>query len=588
MFEFILKSIFITYFFLIFFLGTLSQTTILTIIICGCITIALILVVIVLLIIHIKRNKNKSVTQTLVSSSQLSIKDLDLKERIGRGRFSEVYRAIWHGTTVAAKKLMTGRIDDRFTSEFEKEVYLMSNLRAPNVLQFLGTVYEPPNVIIIVEYMSRGSLYQVLHDPSVDLGWDVVLSMLADTSRGMNYLHECRPPVIHRDLKSHNLLVDEYWRVKVCDFGLSTVMSNVKKVKSKKDRKKKKKSTPTTNTNAKKVQKKRIAKKSINENVEYANIINDGYDDYDYVDDDDDDMNGALYVDGGGTPYWTAPEVIKGLPASTKSDVYSFGIVMWECATRKVPYDGMPPFKVIYAMGTKGIRPQIPQNIPFVYSQLMKRCWDDDTNFRPEFSTILDTLEQMTPYNWKRIPRPQKGVKSSKDKGDARRESSDPHSSSQSPPYSPSISPQISSSVPTPPRPPSMKGIINAKKQARMAYPAKFNEKSPLLPPKNVHVNNYGGNSENESGYIVGYDNDNGNGDGNDNGNWNGSSVGFYCQEIQNEYKKGNRSRSGSGSGYYSSGYENEDDSDYGDDYDDYIYVNDNSGFNINGDNDYI
>ena len=545
-----------------------------TIIICGCITIALILVVIALLIIHVKRNKNKKATQTFVSSSQLSIKDLDLKECIGHGRFSEVYRAIWHGTTVAAKKLITGRIDDRFTSEFEKEVYLMGNLRAPNVLQFLGTVYEPPNVIIIVEYMSRGSLYQVLHDPSVDLGWDVVLNMLADTSRGMNYLHECRPPVIHRDLKSHNLLVDEYWRVKVCDFGLSTVMSNVKKVKSKKDRKKKN-VKPNTATKAKAVQKKQPAKKQItvNEKVEYTNIINDGYVDYEYdYDDEGDDINETLCVDGGGTPYWAAPEVVKGLPASTKSDVYSFGIVMWECATRKVPYDGMAPFKVIYAMGTKGIRPQMPPNIPFVYSQLMKRCWDDDTNFRPEFSTILDALEQMTPHNWKKIPRPQRVAKSSKDKHGPKEDPQDV--------YQPSISPQVSSSVPTPPRPPSMKGYINARRQERAAYP---DEKSPLLPPKNVFGGGYGGNSGNESGYIAGYDNVDGN---YNNGNNNDSSVGFYCQKIQDENDMGNES------GYYSSSGYDEDESangsDYEDDYDDYIYVNDNSGFNINGDNDYI
>ena len=417
--------------------------------------------------------------------------ELELKECIGRGRFSEVYRAIWHGTTVAAKKLLAGRIDDRFTSEFEKEVYLMSDLRAPNVLQFLGTVYEPPTVLIVVEYMSRGSLYQVLHDPTIDLSWDTVLSMLADTARGMNYLHECKPPVIHRDLKSHNLLVDEYWRVKVCDFGLSTVMLNTKSTK------KKITSSPTSSFN----------------NFGSGSGSGSGSDsNYCRSNNNNNNNNGC-----GGTPYWTAPEVIKGLPATTKSDVYSFGIVMWECVTRRVPYDGIPPFKVIYAMGTEGIRPRISLNTPFPYSQLMKKCWDDDVDFRPEFSAILEALEQMTPYNWKRIPRPRPEAKhmgtqqqqqqqqqqpmpttsTSASKvyggtgGTVQRESEGVLAFSPSSPYSyggvTTGSVTSSSSIASPPGPPSLDNSVRNKHAQRQARRRPYagghviNEKTPLL-----------------------------------------------------------------------------------------------------------
>jgi serine/threonine protein kinase len=97
------------------------------------------------------------------------------------------------------------------------------------------------DLAIIMEYMPRNSLWTVLHDHSLDVKWHVHVcsersthdrrrslrcAMLGDAARGMNYLHSRRPPIIHRDLKSHNLLVDESWRVKVSDFGLSRIISS--------------------------------------------------------------------------------------------------------------------------------------------------------------------------------------------------------------------------------------------------------------------------------------------------------------------------------------------------------------------------
>lgn len=526
-------------------IGILSDNDLLTIIIVGSVIFILILVVSVIIIIQIYRKSDKHPVQHLDKNSHICVDDLVFKECIGRGRFSEVYRTVWHGTTVAAKKLLAGRINNHFTSEFEKEVYLMSNLRAPNVLQFLGAIYEPPNVIIVTEYMPRGSMYQVLHDPDIDLGWDVVLGMLADTARGMNYLHECRPPVIHRDLKSHNLLIDEYWRVKVCDFGLSTVLSNAK-------------GTGSLKKKWRKFKKKNMAAKSKNPNpqngkkrdksVKNADNDSNSYDSDNNDNSEDSDKDGALCVDGGGTPYWTAPEVIRGLPASTKSDVYSFGIVMWECATRKVPYDGMPPFKVIYAMGTEGIRPQVPPGMPFAYLKLMKKCWDDDASIRPEFSAILESLGQMCPYSWKRIPLPEAAeIHGNQHKvGGFGGEKT---SVTEVPPPEPS-SQQMSSSVPTPPKRPSLRGF--AQRQERMAYLAKANEKSPLLLMMHRNGGGGGGNG------VVGEMNE-----------------GLYYNNSESESDYSGSTSGGDG--------DVEDD-----DYDDYVYVNDDSGFNINGDGGYI
>ena len=67
--------------------------------------------------------------------------------------------------------------------------------------------------------MPLGSLYKILHEETVKLELEMLRKMMIDAARGMNYLHKSDPVIIHRDLKSHNLLVDENWKVKVCDFG---------------------------------------------------------------------------------------------------------------------------------------------------------------------------------------------------------------------------------------------------------------------------------------------------------------------------------------------------------------------------------
>lgn len=123
---------------------------------------------------------------------------------------------------------------DGDVDEFLKEITVMKPLTHPNILLLLGACVSPTGLYIITEFMTKGSLYNILHDDVINRGnknhkpiekpsLEQRLKLLLDAAKGMLYLHTLKPPIIHRDLKTQNLLVDEYWRGKICDFGLSRI-----------------------------------------------------------------------------------------------------------------------------------------------------------------------------------------------------------------------------------------------------------------------------------------------------------------------------------------------------------------------------
>lgn len=172
----------------------------------------------------IKSKFKKDGYHQIVEGKQITIDEVRLGPRIGKGNFGEVYKAYWRGAEIAVKKLPAHNMTDQFLKDFHKEVALMRALRHPNVIQFLGSCTVLPDICICTEFMPRGSLYKILHDPAQTLTWALIRKMCVDAAKGCVYLHDCSPIIVHRDLKSHNLLVDENWKVKVCDFGLSTIV----------------------------------------------------------------------------------------------------------------------------------------------------------------------------------------------------------------------------------------------------------------------------------------------------------------------------------------------------------------------------
>ena len=141
--------------------------------------------------------------------------------KIGAGSYGEVFRGTWNGTEVAIKTYF--RSQDLSNSDtlrdFESEVQVLTTIRHPNVLQFFGCVVSGPGLSIVTEFMHRGSLFGILGDQKVEIDPRRRLKMALDIANGMNCLHNSDPPIVHRDLKSPNLLVSRDWTVKVADFG---------------------------------------------------------------------------------------------------------------------------------------------------------------------------------------------------------------------------------------------------------------------------------------------------------------------------------------------------------------------------------
>ncbi|KAE9612462.1 putative protein kinase TKL-CTR1-DRK-2 family [Lupinus albus] len=280
-------------------------------------------------------NPSKPTREIALDMEDLDISwsDLALKERIGSGSFGIVHRAEWNDSEVAVKILMEQDFHAERVDEFLREVAIMKRLRHPNIVLLMGAVTQPPNLSIVTEYLSRGSLYRLLHRPGAKESLDERrrLCMAYDVAKGMNYLHKRNPPIVHRDLKSPNLLVDKKYTVKVGDFGLSRLKANTF-----------------------------LSSKS-----------------------------------AAGTPEWMAPEVLRDEPSNEKSDVYSFGVILWELATLQQPWGNLNPAQVVAAVGFKEKRLEIPRDLNPHIAALIEICWANEPWKRPSFSSIMDSLRPL-------------------------------------------------------------------------------------------------------------------------------------------------------------------------------------------------
>eukprot|EP01129_Flabellula_baltica_P017031 TRINITY_DN9310_c0_g1_i1.p1 TRINITY_DN9310_c0_g1~~TRINITY_DN9310_c0_g1_i1.p1 ORF type:complete len:835 (-),score=196.53 TRINITY_DN9310_c0_g1_i1:106-2610(-) len=267
----------------------------------------------------------------LTKDLEIAFEDIEFVERIGKGTSGEVFKGIYKNNQVAVKVLNQINIEKEM-NDFKEELQVLMKVESPYVITLMGATLDP-QLCIVMEYCSKGNLYELINSIP-NLPWHVVIRFLRDICLGVDSLHKVG--VVHRDLKTLNLLVSAEYRIKVCDFGLSRVMN------------------------------------------------------------DDLDTFTKLV----GTYVYLAPEVYEGDMFTFKSDVYSIGIVSWEMINASVNNKYSEPYSefsigngvAVLAQTSQGLRPNIPKGTPMFLVAHYLSCVDPDPEKRPTCEELASNL----------------------------------------------------------------------------------------------------------------------------------------------------------------------------------------------------
>ncbi|KAM4691074.1 mitogen-activated protein kinase kinase kinase 9 [Rhinophrynus dorsalis] len=279
---------------------------------------------------------------------EIDFSELVLEEIIGIGGFGKVYRAIWGEEEVAVKAARHDPDEDisQTIENVRQEAKLFAMLNHPNIIALRGVCLKEPNLCLIMEFARGGSLNRVLSGKKIPP--DILVNWAVQIARGMNYLHdEAIVPVIHRDLKSSNILILEMVEngdlsnkiLKITDFGLAREWHRTTK------------------------------------------------------------MSAA------GTYAWMAPEVIRSSMFSKGSDVWSYGVLLWELLTGEVPFRGIDGLAVAYGVAMNKLSLPIPSTCPEPFARLMEDCWNPDPHCRPPFTNILFQLTTIEESGFFEMPK---------------------------------------------------------------------------------------------------------------------------------------------------------------------------------------
>ncbi|OHT11076.1 TKL family protein kinase [Tritrichomonas foetus] len=258
----------------------------------------------------------------------VSLDDFEMQKEIGIGGYGRVFlaRQKSNGKQVAIKEWIIENLTGRKLLYFCREIEIFSKNDHPFLLPFIGFTATPP-YSIITEYMQNGSLHSMISDKKQNTVFspDQKNMIAIGIAGGMARLHEQN--IIHRDLKSQNVLMDDNLLPKVCDFGVSRILE---------------------------------------------------------------DYDNALITQKVGTPAWMAPEFFGQMEYTNKVDVYSYALILWELETGKAPFRGLRPPQIMEIVYNRHERPPMPPLASHSIKKLMQLCWSQKPSDRPSFATIYE------------------------------------------------------------------------------------------------------------------------------------------------------------------------------------------------------
>ncbi|XP_012092189.1 serine/threonine-protein kinase STY13 isoform X1 [Jatropha curcas] len=293
--------------------------------------------------------------QTKRQEWEIDLSKLDMRHVIAQGTYGIVYRGNYDGQDVAVKILSWGEDGIATAAEiaalrasFRQEVAVWHKLDHANVTKFVGASMGTSNLkmlpkspangsydshpsracCVVLEYLPGGTLKKFLiRNRRKKLAFKVVIQLALDLSRGLSYLHSKK--IVHRDVKTENMLLDAHRTLKIADFGVARVEAQNPR-----------------------------------------------------------DMTGET-----GTLGYMAPEVLDGKPYNRKCDVYSFGICLWEIYCCDMPYPDLSFAEVSSQVVRQNLRPEIPRCCPHPLAGIMRKCWDANPHKRPEMDEVVKLLE---------------------------------------------------------------------------------------------------------------------------------------------------------------------------------------------------
>jgi tRNA A-37 threonylcarbamoyl transferase component Bud32 len=275
---------------------------------------------------------NANAAINLPKESVIAYESLFVEQEVGRGSFGVVFRGVWNGQKCAIKQLleqgqyMSAKKGAKQLQELENEGRLMLKLSAhPNVVTLFGICLNP--VALVTEFLTGGCLEKVLLDPTQQVPTAYMMRFCRDIVTGLQHLHKFG--IVHRDLATRNVLLDEHWNCKIADFGMS---------------------------------RQHDGESGQQHNYTQSNV---------------------------GPLKWMAPEAIQKQVYSVATDVYALGVTFAEIFNRTDPYPSMSPVQVAVEVIQKGTRPNVPDWLPTEISECMWKMYDTDPRSRPSLDEVL-------------------------------------------------------------------------------------------------------------------------------------------------------------------------------------------------------